>query len=78
MCLRGCLIDKYSSFTRIFVCLVKQTDNSDSFQNPFSKQTLLSPKENVEGIAAHGDSVGSHSGDSAGDNFLRGLDSKQK
>ena len=55
MCLRDCLIDKYSSFTRIFVCLVKQTGDSDYFKNPFSKQTILSPKEKTGGIAAYED-----------------------
>ena len=55
MCLRGYLIDKYSFFTRIFVCSVKQTGDSDHFQNPFSKQTILFPKDKTGGIAAHED-----------------------
>ena len=55
MCLRGCLIDKYSSFTRIFVCLVKQTSDSDYFQNPFSKQIIFFSKEKTRGIAANED-----------------------
>ena len=50
------LVHKYVSFTRTFVCLVKETGDSDSFQNPFSKQNpSLSPKEKTRGIAAHED-----------------------
>ena len=45
MCLRGGLIDKYSSFTRIFICFVKQIEDSDYFQNPFSKQKFFSFQE---------------------------------
>ena len=74
MCLRCCLIDKYSSFTQIFVCLVKQTGDLDSFQNPLTKQTLFFPKEKTGGIVAHKDmaskNAGSHSGDSAGDRIF--------
>jgi len=37
--------------------LVKQTGDSDSFQNPFSKQDLLFPKEKTGGIVAHEDTA---------------------
>ena len=45
--MRGYLVHTYVFFTRIFVCLVKQTVDSDSFQNSSLKQNpFLSKREN--------------------------------
>ena len=55
LCIRGYLVNKYVSFTRTFVCLVKQTGDSNYFQNPFSKQTIFFLKEKTRRIAAHED-----------------------
>ena len=78
LCIRGYLVYKYVSFTRAFVCLVKQTGDSESFQNkihfPFPKRKDRNNRR-PRGLASK--NMGSHSGDSAGD-FLRGLDSKPK
>ena len=38
LCIRGYLVHKYISFTRTFVCLVKQTGDSDYSQHPSNRR----------------------------------------
>ena len=70
LCIRGYLVHKYVSFTQTFVCLVKQTGDSDYTQH--LRQRIAAHED--RGVAKN---AGSHSGDSAGD-LIRGLDSKPK
>ena len=81
LCIRGYLVRKYVSFTQTFVCLVKKTGESDLFKIRFqNKIPFLSKRKDRRNRRPRGrarrKNAGSHSGDSAGDHFLRGLDSK--